>query len=102
MLDSVLTACGAIVSVSAAVGVFVKIFVSIRKIRDGQASILEGQKCLLRQEMLEIYYKCRDAGEIRQYRYENFVLSYIAYKALGGNSFIDHIKEEVDGFKVVT
>ena len=101
-MNNVLQICGAVVSISAAVGVFVKIFVSIRKIRDGQASILEGQKCLLRQAMLDTYYKCREKGEIRQYRLENFMMLYQAYKALGGNSFIDHIKEEVKSFEVVT
>ena len=33
---------------------------------------------------------------------ESFVLMYAAYKALGGNSFIDKIKNEVSMMEVVT
>lgn len=62
----------------------------------------EGTKCLLRDRMCSIYYSNRDGGEIRQYEYENFLACYKAYKAMNGNSFIDHIKEEVDTFKVVS
>ena len=40
---------------------------------------MDGQRCLLRSEMLRIYYHNRDRGEIRQYEYENFVLLYEAY-----------------------
>lgn len=62
----------------------------------------EGVMCLLRSQMLSIYYHCRSTGEIRQYEYENFLACYSAYKAMGGNSFIDHIKEEIDEYKIVS
>lgn len=42
------------------------------------AKIINGQRCLLRSEMLRIYYHNRDSGTIRQYEYENFVLLYDA------------------------
>ena len=51
--------------------------------------------------MLEIYYKHLDKQELRQYEYENFLYMYAAYKALGGNSFIDKIKTEVDTWTVL-
>lgn len=60
----------------------------------------DGIKCLLRSEMLKIYYANRDSKEIRQFEYENFCHLYKAYKAKGGNSFIDHIKEEMDEWEV--
>lgn len=66
------------------------------------SKIMAGQRCLLRSEMLRIYYHNRDKGEIRQYEYENFVLLYEAYKKLRGNSFIDKIYEEVKKWKVIT
>ena len=66
------------------------------------AKIINGQKCLLRSEMLRIYYHNRDSDTIRQYEYENFVLLYDAYKKLRGNSFIDKIYEEVKKWKVIT
>ena len=68
----------------------------------GIRDIKEGQKCLLRAEMLRVYYKNRSEDKIRQYEYENFVLCYKAYKKLGGNSFIEHIKNEVDKWEVLT
>ena len=61
-----------------------------------------GTKCQLRSEMLHIYYRNIDDGKIRQYEYENFVMLYEAYKALGGNSFIDRIYEAVKEFEIVT
>ncbi|MBQ7445892.1 MAG: hypothetical protein IJS71_08190 [Clostridia bacterium] len=64
--------------------------------------IFSGQKCLLRSEMLRIYYHNREQASIRQYEYENFVMLYEAYKGLKGNSFIDKIYEEVKKWKVVS
>ena len=64
--------------------------------------ICNGMKCLLRAEMLQIYYHNREKKTIRQYEYENFLALYAAYKALRGNSFIDKIKREVDEWEVVT
>ena len=60
----------------------------------------DGVMCLLRSQMLSMYYKHRDTGEMRQYEYENFIACYDAYKAMGGNSFIDHIKEDIDEYKI--
>lgn len=64
--------------------------------------IMNGQKCQLRSEMLQIYYHNRDSKTIRQYEYENFVLLYEAYKALKGNSFIDKIYADVKTWQIVT
>lgn len=64
--------------------------------------IARGERCQLRHHMLQIYYKHLDSKEIRQYEYENFVYLYEAYKALGGNSFIDKIYKEVQGWKIVS
>ena len=63
--------------------------------------IMNGQKCQLRSEMLQIYYHNKDTCEIRQYEYENFVFLYEAYKALKGNSFIDKIYKEVQKWEIV-
>jgi hypothetical protein len=62
----------------------------------------EGMKCLLRGRMLNVYYKHREERTIRQYEYENFCAYYESYKALGGNSFIDHIADEVLEWEVIT
>ena len=61
----------------------------------------EGERCLLRSEMLRIYYHNLHKQEIRQYEFENFIKCYDAYKALGGNSFIDEINLDVRKWTVV-
>lgn len=76
-------------------GVIIPVIVCVVKIADGQ-------KCLLRTDMLHIYYHNREQKKIRQYEYENFVFLYEAYKALKGNSFIDKIYDEVREWEVVT
>lgn len=63
---------------------------------------VQGIKCLLRSEMLHIYYENKDDKKIRQYELENFIMLYRAYKALRGNSFIDKINKEVMAFEVIT
>ena len=64
--------------------------------------LIQGMRCLLRSEMLHIYYNNKDSCEIRQYELENFVFLYKAYKALKGNSFIDKIYKEVMNWRVLT
>ena len=68
----------------------------------GTKHLREGQKCLLRSNMLHTYYKNREHSAIRQYEYENFLLEYRAYKALRGNSFIDRIYQEVKTWDIVS
>lgn len=61
----------------------------------------EGERCLLRSEMLRLYYHNEEKGIIRQFELENFIKCYEAYKALGGNSFIDEINAEVRKWRIV-
>lgn len=75
------------------IGIVVTGVISISK-------VVNGQKCLLRSEMLRIYYRNRDKGEIKQYEFENFMLLYEAYKKLHGNSFIDKVCNEIRDLKV--
>lgn len=84
-----------ITEISVLIGVITPVIVLIHK-------IINGQKCQLRSEMLQIYYHNKDAKKIRQYEYENFVLLYEAYKALKGNSFIDKIYNEVKKWEIDT
>ena len=64
--------------------------------------IRDGQKCLLRSDMLRTYYRHCDRRTIRQHEFENFEYEYKAYKALGGNSFIDKIHAEVNTWRIET
>ena len=72
------------------------------KSRQEQEKICDGQKCQLRTDMMRTYYKNRDAKKLRQYEAENFVKMYQAYKAMGGNSFIDEIYNHVTQWDVET
>ena len=63
--------------------------------------IIEGVRCQLRADILDIYYKYKDDKKIRQYEAEHFDKCYHAYKALKGNSFIDEIYKKAHGWDVV-
>ena len=84
-----------IVEMGVLLGVVAGVFATCR-------ALICGVRCLLRSQMLEIYYHNADSGTIRQYEKENFIMLYGAYKALKGNSFIDTIYKEVMAWKVVT
>ena len=62
--------------------------------------LINAAKCQLRNTMLTIYYDNCEKDTIRQYEYENFMMLYKAYKALKGNSFIDKIHKEVEGWEI--
>ena len=64
--------------------------------------VMEGMMCQHRSEMLRIYYHNVDDKQIRQYEFENFLMHYASYKALGGNSFIDKINDEVSKWTIIT
>lgn len=91
--------CGELAAVIAILAPILKKF---KQTAERFEKINEGIKCELRTEMLRIYYKHREDRVIRQYELEDFMLAYDAYKALGGNSFIDKIYEEVTSWEVVT
>ena len=89
------TAVTLITEIGVLLGVVIPVIVWVCKIANGQ-------KCQLRSDMLRTYYHHRERETIRQYEYENFVMMYDAYKALGGNSFIDKIYKEVQTWEIVS
>lgn len=99
LLSSAAQYAGWFSAITAAIIIIVK---PVRERVFGIKAIKDGLKCQLRTDMLRIYYHNKGNRTIRQYEYENFMFSYNAYKALKGNSFIDHIKREVDEWEVVT
>ena len=64
--------------------------------------ITVGARCQLRSDMLRTYYHHRETETIRQYEYENFVMASEAYRARGGNSFMEKIYGEVRTWEVIT
>ncbi len=79
-----MTAFSALVSVCSGLGSIVTLLVLLAKpVRErlfGMSAIREGQKCMLRADMLATYYKHREEKTIRQYEYENYLYEYKAYK----------------------
>ena len=90
---------------SAITGIAAAIILLVKPLREkvvGVKDVRDGQKCLLRDTMLRTYYKHREERQLRQYEYENFLYCFDAYKALGGNSFIDKIMDELKEWEVVS
>lgn len=76
----------------------------IRPVREwlmGTKALREGQRCLLRSDIVQTYYRHHDDETLREYEYKNMGQCYKAYKALGGNSFIDHIYNEMQKWEIV-
>lgn len=63
--------------------------------------VIDAVKCLLRNDILSIYDKCKDTKVITRYQLQSVHLSYTIYKKLKGNSFIDEIMGEIKEFKIV-
>jgi len=74
----------------------------LREAATGTRHLRDGLKCLLRSNLLRTYYRNRERGAIRQYEYENFLYEYKAYRALGGNSFLEKIHSEVSKWDIIT
>ena len=75
----------------------------IRPLREwvmGVEDVREGQRCLLRSQIVRIYYHNLDNQTLKQYEYELLVACYKAYKRLGGNSFIEHIYDEMQTWTI--
>lgn len=63
--------------------------------------VVEAVKCLLRNDILNIYDRCKDTKKITRYQLQSVHLSYEIYKKLKGNSFIDEIMKEIKDFEIV-
>lgn len=55
------------------------------------SKLVNGQRCLLRNELLKIYYRYESTCQIREYDRQNADQMYSEYKALHGNTFVDTI-----------
>ena len=61
--------------------------------------LIEGVKCSLRNDILQIYDNCKEKKEIHKYDLEAIELSSSLYFKLKGNSFVQDIVKEVRTFK---
>lgn len=102
MLETLTSVARIAGEITGIIALFILIVKPIREKLLGASEIREGQKALLRDRMSSTYYKHLDDKRMRQYEYESFMSLYKSYKAMGGNSFIDYIKLEVDEWEVVS
>ena len=64
-------------------------------------SIIKGIKCSLRNDILDIYDRCKVTKTITQYQLQSIKYSYDVYKRFKGNSFVDEIVRKVNDFRIV-
>ena len=93
-----------VVEIAAFITALTSIYKTIKKLTETIKQISDGTKCQLRSQMLDTYYKHKDEPNptLKQFEFENFEKLYLAYKKLGGNSFIDKCWTEIrDGWEVI-
>ena len=76
----------------------------IRPVRErimGTKNIREGLCCLLRSEIVRVYYRHHDDRQLKEYEFKNMDQCYKAYKALDGNSFVDKIHGEMKDWDII-
>lgn len=64
-------------------------------------SIRKGIKCTLRNDILNIFDRCKEKKEITRYQLQSIKYSYDVYKKLKGNSFVDDIVEKVSEYRII-
>lgn len=64
-------------------------------------SMIEATKCSLRNDILDIYDRCKETNQITHYQLEAIEHSFSLYKKLKGNSFVEAVVERVKQFELV-
>ena len=64
-------------------------------------SIINGVKCSLRNDILDIFDRCKDNKQITHYQLQATEQSYILYKKLKGNSFVDDVMGRIKDFELI-
>ena len=67
----------------------------------GTEALREGQRCLLRSEIVRLYYRHAKDKQLREFEFRNLSQCYKGYQALGGNSFVEHIYREMQEWEIV-
>ncbi len=64
-------------------------------------NINKSTKCTLRNDILDIYDRCKESGKITHYQLQSIMYSYDRYKKLKGNSFVDEIIDRIQDFELI-
>ena len=97
VLETVVSYAKDICSIATCAALIIK---PVREWLMGTEAIREGQRCLLRAEIVRMYYRHKDDKRLREYEYRLLEQCHKAYKALGGNSFIEELHDEVKTWEV--
>ena len=63
--------------------------------------IFKGIRCCLRNDILNIFDRCKEKKEITHYQLQSIKFSYDVYKKLKGNSFVDDIVKKVNEYRII-
>lgn len=72
-----------------------------KRVKQSAIDTKEATKCSLRNDILEIYDRCKEDKKITHYELEAIQHSSELYFRLGGNSFVRAIVERVKNFELV-
>lgn len=64
-------------------------------------SMIEATKCSLRNDILDIYDRCKDSKQITHYQLESIKYSSELYFKLKGNSFVHDVVERTKQFELI-
>ena len=64
-------------------------------------AMINATKCTLRNDILEIWDRCKDKGEITRYQLESYISSRDLYFKLKGDGFVHQLDKRITGFKIV-
>lgn len=67
-----------------------------QNINNKEKALENGVLCLLRVKLIEYHDRYMTEGKVPSYAFENWILMYEAYKMLGGNGMIDHMRNEME------
>lgn len=109
ILKTIAAYCGSITAIAACVALLVKpIREKLFGLKQHDAEIThrldvqdEAIRCLLRRDILDIYFKHQDDETLTQVEAEFISQTYQSYKKLGGNSFVDRLVAEMRTWKIV-
>lgn len=64
-------------------------------------SIHKASKCSLRNDILDIYDRCKEKRQITYYQLQSAEASFEIYKKLKGNSFVEEIINKMRDFELI-
>lgn len=63
--------------------------------------VIQALKCLLRNDILAIYDRCKKDKKITRWQFDSIEKSYKLYKFFKGNSFVENLVERVEKFELI-